>query len=470
MSNVKPGKIPEPQEFYGFREPVNYLDLRFKGLREEVVREISQVREEPEWMLQIRLRAFRHFIERPIPTWGPDLSGIHFDDFYYYAAPSNKKEPAKTWAETPAIGQRTFARLGIPEMEQKFLAGMGAIVESQEIYNRLQKDLKDQGVIFTTVGNAVKNHPDLIKKWFGRIIPFNDNKFAALNTAFWSDGPFIYVPPGVKIAKPLESYFRINAKNVAQFERTLLIADTGAEVSYLEGCSASQYDSAMLHAAVVEIVALKDATVRYHTMQNWNKDVYNLVTKRAHAYENAKVSWVNLESGSRLNMKYPSTYLLGRGAKTEIYSLAYAGAGQLQDTGGKAIHLASDTSSKIISKSISKDGGRTVYRGLIHVDPRAHNVKSAVRCDALLIDADSQTATFPYEEIEADDASCSHEASVNKISDESLFYLESRGINENDAISMVVNGFAEEITKELPPVQAVEINRILQLEMAGSVG
>lgn len=453
---------------YGFSDPTPYLQQGLKGISEEVVKEISRIRDEPTWMEEFRLKAYRHFVDRPVPTWGVDLSQIKFQDYYYYAQPA--KETAKKWEDVPADIRNTFEKLGIPEAERKFLAGVGAVYESQEVYNSLQADLKKQGVIFTSVGNAVKEYPDLVRKYIGTIVPPNDNKFAALNSAVWSDGPFIYVPEGVKIAMPLQSYFRINASGMGQFERTLIVAEPGSQVWYIEGCTAAMYAKSMLHAAVVELCAKKGSQIKYITIQNWSKNVYNLVTKRAHAYEDANVSWLNGEIGSGRNMKYPSIYLLGRNAKAEIMSMAYAGAGQIQDTGGKIIHLASDTSSKIISKSVSKDGGQAIYRGLLHVAKGAHNVKSTVRCDALLLDERSKTSTIPYMEVMADDATITHEASVGKVGEEQLFYLMARGISERDALSMVVNGFVEPFTKELPMMYAVELNRLIALEMTGAVG
>jgi Fe-S cluster assembly protein SufB len=453
---------------YGFSDPTPYLQQGLKGISEEVVKEISRIRDEPTWMEEFRLKAYRHFVDRPVPTWGVDLSQIKFQDYYYYAQPA--KETAKKWEDVPADIRNTFEKLGIPEAERKFLAGVGAVYESQEVYNSLQADLKKQGVIFTSVGNAVKEYPDLVRKYIGTIVPPNDNKFAALNSAVWSDGPFIYVPEGVKIAMPLQSYFRINASGMGQFERTLIVAEPGSQVWYIEGCTAAMYAKSMLHAAVVELCAKKGSQIKYITIQNWSKNVYNLVTKRAHAYEDANVSWLNGEIGSGRNMKYPSIYLLGRNAKAEIMSMAYAGAGQIQDTGGKIIHLASDTSSKIISKSVSKDGGQAIYRGLLHVAKGAHNVKSTVRCDALLLDERSKTSTIPYMEVMADDATITHEASVGKVGEEQLFYLMARGISERDALSMIVNGFVEPFTKELPMMYAVELNRLIALEMTGAVG
>lgn len=457
------------KEKYGFSDPTNtYVVQEKKGISEEVVREISKIRDEPGWMTSFRLSSYRNFVARPMPTWGVDLSKIDFQDFCYYAQPAQKT--AKSWEEVPESIKKTFEKLGIPEAERKFLAGVGAVYESQEVYNSLQKRLQEKGVIFTSVSRAIKEQPELVRRYFGSVIPPNDNKFAALNSAVWSDGPFIYVPEGVEVKEPLQSYFRINSQGMGQFERTLIVAEPNSEVTYYEACTAPVFSSASLHAAVVELIAKKGAKIKYVTMQNWSNNVYNLVTKRAYAYEDASVTWLNGEVGSWRNMKYPSVYLLGRRAKAEILSMAFAGKGQIQDTGGKAVHLAPDTSSKIISKSVSKDGGRTVYRGLLHIAPSAHNVKSVVRCDALLLDKESTTSTYPYMEIQSQDATVMHEASVGKVGEDQLFYLMSRGLSERDALSMIVNGFIEPFAKELPMEYAIELNRMMALEMAGSVG
>jgi Fe-S cluster assembly protein SufB len=419
-------------------------------------------------MEEFRVKSFKLFMEKPMPTWGVDLSKLRLDDIHYYAKPTSKK--GRSWDEVPEYIKRTFERLGIPEAERKFLAGVGGQYDSEVVYHNLRKELEKQGVIFVDTDTAVREYPEIVKKYFGTVVPPNDNKFAALNSAVWSGGSFIYVPEGVKVEMPLQAYFRINAQNVGQFERTLIIAEPYSEVQYIEGCTAPVYLSHSLHSAVVEIIAKKEAKVRYTTIQNWSIDVYNLVTKRAHAYEGARVEWVDANIGSKATMKYPSVYLLGKYASAEIISVAFAGKGQHQDTGGKVIHLAPYTSSRITSKSVSKDGGRTTYRGLLHVAKGARGVKASVRCDALLLDEYSKTDTYPYVEILEDDATVTHEATVGKISEDQLFYLMSRGIPEVEALNMIVLGFFEPFIKELPMEYAVEMNRLLRLEMTGSVG
>jgi len=419
-------------------------------------------------MEDLRVKAYKHFIERPLPMWGADLTKIDFNEFHYFARPTDKK--GKSWEEVPEYIKRTFELLGIPEAERKFLAGVGAQYESEVVYHNIRKELESKGVIFVDTDTAVREYPEIVKKYFGTVVPHNDNKFAALNTAVWSGGSFIYVPEGVKVDLPLQAYFRINAQNIGQFERTLIIAEPYSEVHYIEGCTAPIYATDSLHSAVVEIIAKKGAKVRYTTIQNWSVDVYNLVTKRAHAYEEATVEWVDANIGSKVTMKYPSIYLLGKHARGEILSVAFAGKGQHQDTGGKIFHLAPYTSSRITSKSVSKDGGRTSYRGLLHVAKGAKGVKATVRCDALLIDEKSKTDTYPYVEILEDDATVTHEATVGKISEDQIFYLMSRGIPENEALNMIVLGFFEPFIKELPMEYAVEMNRLLRLEMTGAVG
>ena len=453
---------------YNFRDIVDYEILLPKGLNEDIVREISRIKNEPSWMEEFRVKSFKIFMEKPMPTWGVDLSKLRFDDIHYYAKPTSKK--GRSWDEVPEYIKRTFERLGIPEAERKFLAGVGGQYDSEVVYHNLRKELEKQGVIFVDTDTAVREYPEIVKKYFGTVVPPNDNKFAALNSAVWSGGSFIYVPEGVKVEMPLQAYFRINAQNVGQFERTLIIAEPYSEVQYIEGCTAPVYLSHSLHSAVVEIIAKKEAKVRYTTIQNWSIDVYNLVTKRAHAYEGARVEWVDANIGSKATMKYPSVYLLGKYASAEIISVAFAGKGQHQDTGGKVIHLAPYTSSRITSKSVSKDGGRTTYRGLLHVAKGARGVKASVRCDALLLDEYSKTDTYPYVEILEDDATVTHEATVGKISEDQLFYLMSRGIPEVEALNMIVLGFFEPFIKELPMEYAVEMNRLLRLEMTGSVG
>jgi Fe-S cluster assembly protein SufB len=440
-----------------------------KGLSEELVRTISAQKHEPEWMLAMRLEALDHFNKRAMPTWGADLSGIDFDDLHYYVNPTDVHN-AKTWDMVPDEYKKTFEKLGIPEAEQKFLAGVGAQFESENIYHSLRADLEAKGVIFSDVETAVQTHPELVRKYFGKIIPYRDNKFSALNTAVWSGGSFVYVPKGVRVDLPLQAYFRINASNVGQFERTLIIAEEGSSVHYVEGCSAPVYSAASLHSAVVEIVALPGSKVQYTTIQNWSNNVYNLVTKRAFAYANSDVFWLDCNIGSRVTMKYPSIYLMGEGARAEILSLAYAGKGQQQDSGGKVIHLAPRTTSVITSKSVSKDGGRTSYRGLLKVAKGCTGVKSSVRCDALLLDEISRSDTYPYMEVEEEQVSVGHEATVGKIGEEQLYYLMSRGLTESEALALIVLGFIEDFSKRLPMEYAIELNRLVELDMSGSVG
>ncbi len=469
LGSLKRYSDQDYKEKYGFSDPTGgYAVKGIKGLDEKVVHEISFLHDEPVWMEQLRLKALRHFLDRSPPAWAPELGSIDFQSFYYYAAPT--KKAAESWEQLPGYMKNTWDKLGIPEAERNFLAGVGAVYESEAVYHSIQKDLEKQGVIFTDTVTALKEYPDLMKKYFGTVVPYQDNYIAALQTAVWSAGSFVYVPEGAKVTMPLQAYFRMNEKKMGQFERTLIIAEPNSEVGYIEGCSAPVYASQSLHSAVVEIIAKKGSLVKYTTLQNWSKDVLNLVTKRAHAYEDATVSWVDFNGGSRLTRKYPSVYLLGPRAKADIISVAYAGAGHVQDTGGKAIHLARDTTSKIISRSVSKDGGHTAYRGLLHVAKGAHNVKSTVRCDALLLDQNSTTAPYPYMEINEDDASITHEASVGKIGEEQLFYLNAKGIAEGDALSMIVNGFMEPFAKELPMTYAVEFNRLMALEMTNAVG
>ncbi|MHB8566625.1 MAG: Fe-S cluster assembly protein SufB [Nitrososphaerales archaeon] len=460
--------INEDYSKYDFKDPEELVFKSQRGLTRSTVIEISKMKNEPEWMLNFRLKSYDYFMDRPMPNWGGDLSKIDFDNIYYYAKPTDKM--GTDWKDVPENIRRTFEKLGIPEAERKFLGGVGAQYESEVVYHSLREDLEKKGVIFLDTDSALKQYPDIVKRYLGTIIPPNDNKFAALNSAVWSGGSFVYIPSGVKVDVPLQAYFRINSKNVGQFERTLIILEPNSEVHYIEGCTAPVYSSESLHSAVVEIIVMKGAKVRYTTVQNWSKDVYNLVTKRAYAYEDATVEWVDGNLGSRLTMKYPSIYLMGPRAKGEVLSIAFAGKDQHQDAGAKIVHLAPYTSSRITSKSVSKDGGRTTYRGLLRVAKNAYGVKSSVRCDALLLDEASRTDTYPYNEIDNDTANVTHEATVGKISDEALFYLMSRGISESDAFSMIVMGFIEPFTKELPMEYAVELNRMIQLEMAGSVG
>ncbi len=457
---------------YGFSSPENYAFKARKGLDEEIVREISRMKKEPEWMTEFRLRGYRHFLERPMPQWGGRgmLNELNFDDIYYYIKPIDADKAFKSWDEVPEDIKNTFDRLGIPEAEQKFLAGVGAQYESEVVYHSILEDLEKKGVIFLDMDAALREHPDIVKEYFATVVPPEDNKFAALNTAVWSGGSFIYVPPGVHVDLPLQAYFRINARNMGQFERTLIIVDKGAYVHYVEGCTAPTYSTDSLHAAVVEIIVKEGARCRYSTIQNWSHNVYNLVTKRAQAYRNATMEWVDGNLGSKLTMKYPAVWLMEEGAHGEVLSIAFANKGQLQDAGGKIVHAAPNTSSVITSKSISKGGGRTTYRGLIKVAPGATNSKSNVVCDALILDEESASDTFPYIEIEEEDVSIGHEASVSKVSEEQLFYLMSRGIPEDQAANMIVSGFIEPIVKELPMEYALEMNRLIEMEMEGSVG
>jgi Fe-S cluster assembly protein SufB len=469
MANMTTENLDMDYSKYDFKDSTEmYVHLSKKGLSKETVISISKMKNEPQWMLDFRLRSYEIFMQKPMPTWGGDLSVIDFQNIYYYAKASDKVE--KNWDDVPDNVKKTFDKLGIPEAEKKFLAGVGAQYESEVVYHSLREDLAKQGVLFLDTDAALHEHPELFKKYFGKIIPPEDNKFAALNSAVWSGGSFIYVPPGVHIDMPLQAYFRINAENIGQFERTLIIVDEGAEVHYIEGCTAPVYSSESLHSAVVELVALKDAKLRYTTIQNWSADVYNLVTKRAYAHEGATVEWIDGNIGSKLTMKYPGVYLMGERAYGETLSIAFAGKGQHQDTGAKMVHLAPNTTSKVTSKSVSRLDGRSTYRGMLHVAKGATGVKSTVRCDALLLDDTSKTDTYPYMEINQEDATITHEATVGKIGDEQIFYLMSRGFNEEEALSLIVNGFMEPFTKELPMEYAVELNRLIKLEMDDSVG
>ncbi len=432
--------------------------------------QISDFKDEPDWMRRYRLRAYQHFVERPMPDWGPSLADIDFDAYTYYANPMLEGETKKSWDDVPADIKNTFEKLGIPKAEREYFGGVGAQYDSGTVYHKIRADLSAKGVLFTDTDTAVKEHPEIVRKDFGKVVPYNDNKFAALNSAVWSGGSFVYVPPGVDVGIPLQAYFRINAKNVGQFERTLLIADKGSKLHYIEGCTAPVYSTNSLHAAVVEVVAEPNAKMRYTTVQNWSKNVYNLVTKRAVAYENALVEWVDGNMGSKVTMKYPSVYLKGRGARADILSVAFASHGQIIDSGAKAVHSAPDTSSKIVAKSIAIRGGQTSYRGLLHVAPGATGVKAAVRCDALLPDEEGRSDTYPYNEIHEEDATITHEAVVGKIGEEQIFYLMSRGLNESDAIHLILMGFLAEFAKELPMDYAIELNRLIQLEMTGAVG
>ena len=453
---------------YGFRDPDTYVFRSRKGLDRLVVEQISQMKGEPEWMLEFRLKGLEHFQKRPMPTWGGDLSKLNLDEIYYYVKPTDQE--GKSWDDVPATIKETFSRLGIPEAEQKFLAGVGAQYESEMVYHSIQEHLEKQGVIFLSIEDGLRKHPDLFREYFGTVIPIEDNKFAALNSAVWSGGSFVYVPKGVKVDLPLQAYFRLNVANIGQFERSLIIADEGAQVHYVEGCTAPTYTTDSFHSGVIEIVVKKGARVRYSTIQNWSTNVYNLVTQRALVYENGTMEWVDANLGSKLTMKYPSCYLLEPGAHGEILSMAFAGPGQHQDAGGKVIHFAPNTSSKITSKSISRGGGRASYRGLLKVYKGAVNVRSNVVCDALLLDPKSRSDTYPYIEIDEEDVTIGHEASVSKVGEEQLFYLQSRGLSEEEATTMVVSGFIEPLVKELPMEYAIEMNRLIQLQMEGSIG
>lgn len=453
---------------YGFRDPETYVFKSRKGLDRQVVEQISFMKGEPRWMLEFRLRALEHFQARSMPTWGGDLSKLDLDNIYYYVKPM--EEEGKSWDDVPEGIKQTFDRLGIPEAEQKFLAGVGAQYESEMVYHSIQEHLQKQGVIFLSIEEGLRQHPDLFREYFGTVIPIEDNKFAALNGAVWSGGSFVYVPKGVKVDLPLQAYFRLNVANIGQFERSLIIADEGAQVHYVEGCTAPTYSTDSFHSGVIEIIVKKGARVRYTTIQNWSTNVYNLVTQRSIVHQDGTMEWVDANLGSKLTMKYPSCYLLEPGARGEILSMAFAGANQHQDAGGKMIHFAPHTSSKITSKSISKGGGRTSYRGLVKVYKGAEDVRVNVVCDALLLDPESRSDTYPYIEIDEEDVSIGHEASVSKVGEEQLFYLMSRGLSEEEATTMVVSGFIEPLVKELPMEYAIEMNRLIQLQMEGSIG
>ena len=453
---------------YGWHDEATSINEPQRGLSREVVEGISHSKGEPEWMTKFRLKALRYFEQRPMPNWGGNLSEIDFDNIYYYIKPTEGQ--VQSWDELPEDIKNTYVKLGIPEAEREFLGGVTAQYESETVYHQVKKELDDLGVIFTSMDEGLKLHPEIVKKYFATVIPPNDNKFAALNSAVWSGGSFIYVPPNTNVDIPLQAYFRINRENMGQFERTMIIVDEGSYVHYVEGCSAPVYTTDSLHSAVVEIIVHKNARCRYTTIQNWSPNVYNLVTKRAMAYENAVMEWVDGNIGSRLTMKYPSIYLMGEGARGEVLSVAFAGEGQHQDAGGKIVHVAPNTTGQIISKSVSAFGGRTSYRGLVRVEPDADHAKTFVRCDALILDEDSRSDTYPYNEIEGEDAAVGHEATVSKVGDDQLFYLMSRGISEQEAMGMIVNGFIEPITKELPMEYAVELTRLIQLQMEGAVG
>jgi Fe-S cluster assembly protein SufB len=457
------------KEKFGFHDPeTGYAYKAPKGLSREVVESISEYKDEPEWMREFRLKALEHFMQRPTPTWGGNLAQIDWDDIHYFVRASEKS--SRDWDDVPEDIKKTFDRLGIPEAERQFLAGVGAQYESEVVYHQVREDLEKQGVLFLDMDSGLREHEDIVREYWATVIPPNDNKLAALNSAVWSGGSFVYVPKGVKVEMPLQAYFRINTENMGQFERTLIIAEEGSDVHYIEGCTAPVYSTDSLHSAVVEIVCKPGARVRYTTVQNWSQNVYNLVTKRAVAYEDATMEWVDCNLGSKLTMKYPSIYLLGERAHGELLSIAFAGKGQHQDAGGKIIHAAPKTTSSIFSKSISKDGGRATYRGLLEVAQGATETKSKVVCDALLLDEDSRSDTYPTIRIDESDANVGHEASVSKVGEDQLFYLQAHGLDEEEASKMIVNGFIEPIAKELPMEYSVEMNRLIELQMEGSIG
>jgi Fe-S cluster assembly protein SufB len=440
-----------------------------RGLSEDVVRNISGLKNEPEWMLDLRLKGLRLFGKKPLPTWGSDLTGIDFDNIKYFVRSTEKQ--AASWDELPADIKNTYDKLGIPEAEkQRLIAGVAAQYESEVVYHKIREDLEEKGVIFVDTDTGLKEHEELFKEYFGSVIPVGDNKFAALNTSVWSGGSFIYVPPNIEVEIPLQAYFRINTENMGQFERTLIIVDENSYVHYVEGCTAPIYSSDSLHSAVVEIIVKKNARCRYTTIQNWSNNVYNLVTKRAVAYEGATMEWIDGNIGSKVTMKYPAVYLMGEHAKGETLSVAFAGEGQHQDAGSKMVHLAPNTSSSVISKSVARAGGRTSYRGLVQIEEGAHGSRSTVKCDALLVDQISRSDTYPYVDVREDDVSMGHEATVSKVSEDQLFYLMSRGLGEDEAMAMIVRGFVEPIARELPMEYALELNRLIELQMEGAVG
>jgi Fe-S cluster assembly protein SufB len=455
---------------HGFHDPENYVFKSGKGLTREIVARISEMKDEPEWMRAFRLKAYELFASKPMPTWGDTeaLGEIDFDDIHYFVRAGEQTE--KSWDDVPEDIKRTFDRLGIPEAERKFLAGVSAQYESEVVYHSVREDLEKLGVLFCDMDTAVREYPEIVQKYFATVIPPGDNKFAALNSAVWSGGSFVYVPKGVEVKMPLQAYFRINTENMGQFERTLIIADEGSKVHYIEGCTAPKFSSSSLHSAVVELIALEGASIRYSTIQNWYRNIFNLVTKRAVAHKNATVEWVDGNIGSRLTMKYPAIYLLGEGARGEILSAAFAGEGQHQDAGAKVIHAAPNTSSVVTNKSVSAHGGKTTYRGLVEIHPGAVGAKTRVKCDALIMDEASSSDTKPTMKVNEQRSTVEHEASVSKIGEEQLFYAMSRGLSEADATAMIVNGFFDFFVKELPMEYAVELNRLIKLEMEGAVG
>ncbi len=469
MGEQQPDLLAQMSDYqYGFSDPDVSVYKSKKGLDRDVVRMISAKKGEPEWMLDFRLRAYEHYIQRPMPGWGADISELDLENIYYYVRPAEAM--GRSWDDVPDSIKDTFEKLGIPEAERKFLAGVGAQYESEMVYHSIQEHLEKQGVIFLSIEDGLRQHPEIFREYFGTAVAIEDNKFAALNSAVWSGGSFVYVPKGVKVDLPLQAYFRLNVANIGQFERSLIIADEGAQLHYVEGCTAPSYTTDSFHSGVIEIIVKKGARVRYSTIQNWSTNVYNLVTQRAMVYEGGTMEWVDCNLGSKVTMKYPSCYLLEPGAHGEILSMAFAGPGQTQDAGGKMIHFAPNTSSKITSKSISRGGGRASYRGLLKVHKGAENSRSNVVCDALILDPASRSDTYPSIEIDEEDVTIGHEATVSKVGEEQLFYLMSRGLNEEEATTMVVSGFIEPLVKELPMEYAVEMNRLIQLQMAGSVG
>jgi len=469
---MKSNQIKDIRETYadkfGFNMPEQPFSKAKKGLSEDVIREISKNKGEPEWMLEYRLKAYEAFTKKPMPEWGADLSHIDFQNIYYYIKPGDVEK--RTWDDVPENVKKTFDRLGVPQAEREYLAGVKAQYDSEVVYSSLMGELEEEGVIFLSTDEALKKYPEIFKEYFGKVIPSADNKFAALNSAVWSGGSFVYIPKGVTVKRPLQAYFRINAESMGQFERTLIIAEEGSFANYVEGCTAPVYSSDSLHAAVVEVIVKPGARFRYTTIQNWSDNVYNLVTKRARVEKDAVMEWVDGNLGSRVTMKYPSCYLIGEGARGEVLSIAYASTGQHQDAGAKMIHAAPNTSSSIVSKSVSLRGGRTSYRGLVDVAASAPNAKSRVECDALILDSISATDTFPTMRINDSSANVEHEATVSKIGEEKLFYLMSRGLTETEAMGLIVSGFIEPIVRELPMEYAVELNRLIELEMEGSVG
>ena len=469
IEELNPGLKDLGRYEYGWADSDTAGSTARRGLSEEVVRDISARKNEPEWMLKLRLKSLRLFDKKPMPTWGSDLTGIDFQNIKYFVKSTEKQ--ATTWDELPEDIKNTYDRLGIPEAEkQRLVSGVAAQYESEVVYHQIREDLEEKGVIFVDTDTGLREHEDLFREYFTSVIPAGDNKFASLNTAVWSGGSFIYVPPGVHVDIPLQAYFRINTENMGQFERTLIIADEGSYVHYVEGCTAPIYKSDSLHSAVVEIVVKKNARVRYTTIQNWSNNVYNLVTKRATAAEGATMEWIDGNIGSKVTMKYPAVFLLGEHARGETLSIAFAGEGQHQDAGSKMVHAAPNTSSSIVSKSVARGGGRTSYRGLVQILEGAHGSKSSVVCDALLVDTISRSDTYPYVDIREDDVTMGHEATVSKVSEDQMFYLMSRGMSEEEAMAMIVRGFVEPIARELPMEYALELNRLIELQMEGAVG